>query len=134
MTRVKAGQSTTLSKEKTAALIECAEEEVVGTLLEDIEHEHGRYWVYYLVRFLPPGSPVDPASAPPPEQVVSASGQATIGWSTAIVRETPAPRAKVATRLSYGTRVSVTGRAGDWYRIERGGKTLGWVHAKALGL
>lgn len=132
--RAKAGQSTTVSKAKAAALIACAEKVVVGTPLEDIEHEHAGYWVYYLVRFLPPGSPIDPASAPPPPQVVSASGRATIGWSTAIVREKPAPRAKVAARLSYGTRVSVSGRVGDWYRIEHRGKELGWVHAKAIGL
>jgi hypothetical protein len=134
VTRVKAGASTQLPKQKTAALIACAEETVVGTLLDDVEHEHARYWVYYLVRFLPPGSPIDPASAPLPREVVSASGQATIGWKTAIVRDEPAPRAKVAARLSYGTRVSVSGRAGDWYRIERGGKQLGWVHRKAIGM
>ncbi len=134
VTRVKAGQSTTLSKRETSALITCAEDEIVGALLDDVEHEHGRYWVYYRVRFLPPGSSVDPAAAPSPAEVVEASGQGTIGWTTAIVREAPSPKAKVEARLSYGTRVNVTGRAGDWYRIERGGKSLGWVHRKAIGM
>jgi SH3-like domain-containing protein len=112
----------------------CAEEKVAGTELDDVEHEHARYWVYYLVRFLPPGSPIDAASAPSPREVVSANGQATIGWATAVVRDDPSPRATVAARLSYGTRVSVTGRAGDWYRIEQSGKSLGWVHRKAIGM
>jgi hypothetical protein len=134
VTRLKVGASTTLPKAKAAALMACAEENVAGTALDDVEHEHGRYWVYYLVRFLPPGSPVDPASAPPPLEVVDASGQATIGWTTVVVRESPSPRAKVATRLSYGTRLNVTGRAGDWYRVERGGKNLGWLHRKAIGM
>jgi hypothetical protein len=134
VTRLEAGASTTLPKPKAAALMACAEESVAGTALDDVEHEHGRYWVYYLVRFLPPGSSVDPASAPAPLEVVSASGQATIGWTTTIVRESPSSRAKVAAQLSYGTRVSVTGRAGDWYRIARGGKNLGWVHRKAIGM
>ena len=134
VTRVKAGQSTTLSKRETSALITCAEDEIVGTLLDDVEHEHGRYWLYMRLRFLPPGSPVDPAAAPSPAQVVEASGQGTIGWTTAIVREAPSPKAKVEARLSYGTRVNVTGRAGDWYRIEHGGKSLGWVHRKAIGM
>lgn len=134
VTRVKAGQSTTLSKRDTSALLTCAEEEIVGTVLDDVEHEHGRYWVYYRVRFLPPGSPIDPAAAPPPAEVVEASGQGTIGWTTAVVRGAPSPRAKVEARLSYGTRVNVTGRAGDWYRIEHGGKSLGWVHRKAIGM
>lgn len=134
VTRLKAGASGTLPKQKTAALMACAEEKVAGTALDDVEHEHGRYWVYYLVRFLPPGSPIDPASAPPPPEVVIASGQATIGWKTAVVRDSPSPRAKVATQLSYGTRVSVTGRTGDWYRVERAGKSLGWLHRKAIGM
>lgn len=134
ITRLKAGASTTLPKRKTAELLACAEEMVAGTPLDDVEHEHARYWVYYLVRFLPPGSPVDPASAPAPREVVSASGQATIGWTTAVVRDEPSPRAKVAARLSYGTRVSVTGRTGDWYRIEHAGKSIGWVHRKAIGM
>jgi SH3 domain-containing protein len=134
VTRLKAGASTTLPKLKKAALMACAEEKVAGTALDDVEHEHGRYWMYYLVRFLPPGSPIDPASAPPPPEVVGASGQATIGWTTAVVRDSPSPRAKVAARLTYGTRVSVTGRAGDWYRIERAGKSLGWLHRKAIGM
>jgi hypothetical protein len=134
VTRVKAGASTSLPKQKTAALMACAEEKVAGTALDDVEHEHGRYWVYYLVRFLPPGSPIGPASAPAPREVVSANGQATIGWSTAVVRDDPSPRATVTARLSYGTRVNVTGRAGDWYRIEHGGKSVGWVHRKAIGM
>lgn len=133
VTRVKAGASTTLPKAKTAALLACAEQKVAGTKLDEVEHEHGRYWVYYLVRFLPPGSAIDAESAPPLE-VVNASGQATIGYTTAVVRERPSPRAKVAANLPYGTRVSVTGRAGDWYRIERAGKSLGWVHRKAIGM
>jgi hypothetical protein len=134
VTRVKSGQSTTLSKATAARLTACAEDILVGTALDDVEHEHGRYWLYYSVRFLPPGSSIDPASAPVSTDVVSANGQATIGWTTAIVRESPSPRAKVSARLSYGTRVNVTGRTGDWYRIERANEGLGWVHRKAIGM
>jgi Bacterial SH3 domain len=134
VTAVKAGQSTTFSKQTTSRLLRCAEARVVGTALDDVEHEHGRYWVYYLVRFLPRGSAIDPASAPASDAVVSASGQATIGWTTAVVRESASPHAKIAARLAYGTRVSVTGRAGDWYRIEHGGKRIGWIHRKAIGM
>lgn len=134
VTRVKAGQSTTLSKPTAARLIACAGDILVGTVLDDVEHEHGRYWLYYSVRFLPPGSPIDPASAPASAALVSARGQATIGWTTAIVRESPSPRAKVSARLSYGTRVNVTGRTGDWYRIEHANESLGWVHRKAIGM
>lgn len=134
VTRVKAGQSTTFSKPAAARLIACAEDILVGTTLDEVEHEHGRYWLYYSVRFLPPGSPIDAASAPASTAVVSATGQATIGWTTAIVRESPSPRATVSTRLAFGTRVNVTGRSGDWYRIERAKESLGWVHRKAIGM
>lgn len=132
--QVKAGQSTTLSKSTTARLMKCAEGALIGTSLDDVEHEHGRYWLYYSVRFVPPGSPVDRESAPATAAVVSATGQATIGWTTAIVRESPSPRAKIRARLSYGTRVNVTGRTGDWYRIEHAKESLGWVHRKAIGM
>ncbi len=132
--RVKSGESTTLSKDKATALVTCAEDVVVGTPLDDVEHEHRRYWLYYRVRFLPPGTPVDPASIPAVEEVVSASGRGTIGWKTAVVREAPSRQAKVAGQLLYGTRVNVTGRVGEWYRIEHGGGSIGWVHRKAIGM
>jgi hypothetical protein len=130
ITRVKPGQSTTLSQEQTAMLLGCAEENIVGATLDDVTHAHARYWVYHVLRFMPPGSPADGA----PGEVVHASGQATIGWKAAIVREGPSSQAPVAARLGYGTRISVTGRTGDWYRIERAGTPLGWVHRDALGL
>lgn len=127
---VKQGQSTTLSEEHVTTLLGCAEESVVGTSLDRVEHAHARYWVYYVLRF---GAPKVSASETSGE-VVSVSGQATVGWKTAIVRESPSSQAPIAARLGYGTRISVTGRAGDWYRIERAGKPLGWVHHEALGL
>ena len=134
ITRVKVGQSTTLSERDAAKIITCAEDSVVGTALDDVEHEHARYWVYYLVRFLPPGSPMDPGTRAPSDEIVKASGQATIGWKTAIVRDAPSATGNVAARLPYGTRVNVSGRAGDWYRIERGGKSLGWIHRQGIGM
>jgi hypothetical protein len=134
VTRVKLGQSTTLAKATASALIRCAEGAVIGTRLDDIEHEHASYWLYFMVHFLPPGSPVDPDSVPPSAAVVSASGQATIGYATAVVRDAPSRRARVATRLPYGTRLNVNARAGEWYRVEQGGKSIGWLHRKAIGM
>jgi hypothetical protein len=133
ITRAKVGQSTTLAKATAAALIRCAEESVIGTRLDEVEHAHASYWVYYRVRFLPPGSALDAESAPT-ETVVSARGQATIGFTTAVVRDAPSRRARVAARLPYGTRLNVTGRAGEWYRVEQGGKAIGWLHRKAIGM
>lgn len=134
ITRVKLGQSTSIARGTAAALIRCAEEVVVGAPLDEVEHEHASYWIYYLVRFLPPGSAVDPDSVPRSEPVVRASGQGTIGFTTGVVREEPSRLARVAARLPYGTRVNVTARAGEWYRVERGGKSIGWLHRKAIGM
>lgn len=126
--RAKAGQSTTLPADTASALIACAQSAIVGTTLESTPHEHAAYWVYYMVEFTPPGS-----SAPP--EVVPASGQGTIGWKTAVVRQEPSRKGKVMARLLYGTRVKVSGRAGDWYRIDVDGRgSTGWVHRNALGL
>lgn len=133
VTQVKTGQSTTFSKEKADALVTCAKDHVVGTPLDGVAHKYAAYWLYYQVRFLPPGSPMDLAGAPPADVVISASGQGTIGWKTAIVRQGPSSQAKIAGRLLYGTRVNVTGRVGEWYRIEHGGST-GWVHGDAIGM
>jgi hypothetical protein len=133
VTQVKSGQSTTFSKEKANALLMCAKDHVVGTPLDGVAHKYAAYWLYYRVRFLPPGSPMDLAASPPADVVVSASGQGTIGWKTAIVRQGPSSQAKIAGRLLYGTRVNVTGRMGEWYRIEHGGST-GWVHGDAIGM
>lgn len=132
VTQVKAGKSTTLTQEQTAMLLACAEDNLVGAaVLDDVQHAHSRYWVYYVLRLASPGNNDDGTSG----EVVSASGQATIGWKTAVVRESPSSQAPVASRLAYGTRVTVTGRAGDWYHIERSAKKpLGWVHRDALGL
>jgi hypothetical protein len=77
------------------------------------------------------------ASAPESgsDQLVVMSGPATIGWKAAVVRKGPSGQAETLERVAYGTRVSVTGRQGEWYRVKYGRKgQTGWVHRKALGL
>jgi hypothetical protein len=133
VTRVKAGQSTTLSRAKTALLVACAEDVVVGTPLANVAHEHAAYWVYYKIRFLPPGSPMT-STGDASAELIEASGQATVGWKTAIVRDGPSRQAKIAAKLLYGTRIEVTGRMGDWYRVSYDGNSVGWLHRKAIGM
>lgn len=75
------------------------------------------------------------AAARSDEQLVVMNGQATIGWKAAVVRKGPSGLAEAVERVLYGTRVTVTGRQGDWYRVKYGRKgQTGWVHRKALGL
>jgi uncharacterized protein YgiM (DUF1202 family) len=76
-----------------------------------------------------------PLEANAPSQLVDASGQATISAKEALVREGPSRQAKIAAHLRYGTRINVTGRMGEWYRVKYpGGNSVGWVHRKAIGM
>jgi hypothetical protein len=69
------------------------------------------------------------------DRLVTMSGQATIGWKAAVVREGPSGQAPTLDRLKNGSRVMVTGRKGDWYRVKYGRPSrAGWVHRQALGL
>ena len=130
---VRSGHSTTLSERATAGLLECAEGRLLGKSLAGVEHRHTSYWLHYRIRFVPPGSPL-PGGADA-ERMVAMSGQATIGSRAAIVREEPSRQAPIRDRLQYGSRVDVTGRMGDWYRVKYGSEgSTGWVYRKALGL
>ncbi|HEU4582783.1 MAG TPA: SH3 domain-containing protein [Polyangiaceae bacterium] len=69
------------------------------------------------------------------DKLITVSGQATIGWKAAVVRESPSGQAPTLDRLKNGSRVTVTGRKGDWYRVKYGRPSrTGWVHRQALGL
>lgn len=69
------------------------------------------------------------------DKLITMSGQATIGWKAAVVRESPSGQAATLDRLKNGSRVTVTGRKGDWYRVKYGRPSrAGWVHRQALGL
>jgi hypothetical protein len=76
-----------------------------------------------------------PSAGDAANELVVMRGQATIGWKAAVVRKGPSGQAETVERVLYGTRVSVTGRQGEWYRVKYGRKgQSGWVHRKALGL
>jgi hypothetical protein len=105
----------------------------VGTPLENVAHEQATYWQYHRLHFLPPGSPMT-SSAEASAEVIEASGQATVGWKTAVVRDGPSREAKISAKLLYGTRIEVTGRLGDWYRVSYEGNSVGWLHRKAIGM
>jgi hypothetical protein len=82
--------------------------------------------------------PDAPRSADEPDaddKLITMSGQATIGWKAVVVRESPSGQAATLDRLKNGSRVMVTGRKGDWYRVKYGRPSrAGWVHRQALGL
>jgi hypothetical protein len=100
-----------------------------------IPHEHQRYTVFYRIELAAaPPEPAAPASAAP-LSVTPASGNATVSWETALVHATPEKDGKVVARVLSGTRVAVTGRSGDWYRVKYDARGReGWVFRTAIGM
>jgi hypothetical protein len=132
ITDVFAGKSTTFSREKARALVDCARKELASVRLDGLGHEHDEYTVFYFVEFVPPGSAVAPAAVG--EETADASGLATVVWDSAVVREQPED-GKIVSRLRYGTRVIVSAKRGKWYEVKYDAKgDKGWVHRNALGL
>jgi hypothetical protein len=133
ITDVFAGKSTTFTKEKAHALVDCAKKELDSVRLDGLGHEHDVYTMFYFVEFVPPGTVVAPAAGAA-EETAEASGFATIVWDVAVVRDQP-DEGKILTRLRYGTRVAVSARRGKWYEVKYDAKgAKGWVHRNALGL
>jgi hypothetical protein len=135
ITRVVSGKTTTLDAAALRAVLACYEKKFSNVSLVGIPHEHQRYTVFYRVELKaqPPLSPAGSDSAPEP--ITPASGAATVTWDTALVRDLPGNDTKVIARLRAGTRVGVTGRSGDWYRVKYDAKGReGFVFRTAIGL
>ncbi|HYP98542.1 MAG TPA: SH3 domain-containing protein [Polyangiaceae bacterium] len=136
---VKSGKSTSFSESETETLIECEKKEFSNVSLVGIAHKHEAYSIFYKVEFPkavtekgePPPAAGDAASA----DVTEASGHATVAWDVALVRSSASRDGAVVARVLQGTRVSVTGRRGDWYRIKYDVKgSVGWVYRTAIGM
>jgi hypothetical protein len=135
VTRVTSGKATTLDPTALRAVLACYEKKFSKVSLVGIPHEHQRYTVFYRVE-LKAQPPLSPAgSDAPPDPITPASGAATVTWDTALVRDAPGNDTKVVARLRSGTRVGVTGRSGDWYRVKYDAKGReGFVFRTAIGL
>jgi hypothetical protein len=134
VTGLQSGKRTSLAQDDVDGLLTCLKQNLGELSLSGIHHEHERYTVYYRVEFA--GS--EPVKKDKPEvnvDVTPASGKATVAWDVALVRAQPTRDAEVVARVLSGTRVSVSGRNGDWYRIKydaKGGE--GWVFRTAIGM
>ena len=121
------GKSTTLPDSTANGLMECAKKEFGSATLEGLEHTYSQYTAFYLVKLKQPG---EKAGA----DVTEASGHATVSWEVAIIRAEAKDGAIVA-RILRGTRVVVTGRKDDWYRVKYDAKgSEGWVFKTAIGM
>lgn len=132
LVRVSSGKSTTLASKAAEALVECAKQAFSDVNLEGIAHEHSSYQLFYRLEF---ASTAPAAAVEADVAVTPASGRATVSWDVALVRVAPSRDGKVVARILSGTRVVVTGRSGDWYRIKYDTKgSEGWVFRTAIGM
>jgi Bacterial SH3 domain len=136
---IKNGKSTSLAQPDVDALMACEKKEFSTVSLVGISHQNQSYSVFYKVDFPKPGKPppaTDAAAAEPaPGDVTEATGHATVAWDVALVRGSASRDGAVIARVLQGTRVSVTGRRGDWYRIKYDVKgNVGWVYRTAIGM
>jgi len=136
-----AGKSTTLPSALAKRLVHCAEKELARVSLEGVTHPMSGYRVFYKLNFgadseSAPSTPEADkgGNTPASGEVVAASGRVTVTWDAALVRAKPKD-GEVLARVLGGTRVTVTGHQGDWYRVKYDGKgSEGWVYRGAIGL
>jgi hypothetical protein len=138
---IQSGKSTSLEQDNVDRLLACARERFANVSLAGIPHEQNTYALYYRLELL---SSVAPASKPGSDaggsrgsgdEGTPASGHATVSWDVALVRASPARDGEVRARVLSGTRVVVTGKNGDWFRIKFDAKgSQGWVYRTAIGM
>jgi hypothetical protein len=132
---IQTGKSTTVPETEARALIGCLNDTLGQVSISTISHAHPRYTIFYRVEFKETAAEAAATAAAAPQAVTPASGRATVAWDVALVRSGPSRDDSVVARVLSGTRVSVTGRQGDWYRVKYDGKGAeGWVFRTAIGM
>jgi len=136
---VKSGKSSSFAADDVERLLACAKKEFSKVSLTAMPHKNDAYLIFYRVEFPEPdkAKPEHAAAAaePPAGEVTEATGRATVSWDVALVRGTASRDGVVVARVMQGTRVTVTGRRGDWYRIKYDAKgSTGWVYRTAIGM
>jgi hypothetical protein len=140
---IHSGKSTSLAQEDVDSLLACARERFANVSLVGIAHEQRAYTIFYRLELLAPAGskpkageePAAASSAAPDSEATPASGRATVSWDVALVRAAPARDGEVRARVLSGTRVVVTGKNGDWFRIKYDARgNQGWVYRTAIGM
>jgi hypothetical protein len=137
---IQSGKSTSLEQDNVDRLLGCARERFASVSLAGIPHEQNAYTLYYRLELLSSGG-AQPSAGDPGgsrgsgDEGTPASGHATVSWDVALVRATPARDGEVRARVLSGTRVVVTGKNGDWFRVKYDAKgNQGWVYRTAIGM
>jgi hypothetical protein len=139
---IQSGKSTSLEQDNVDRLLACARERFAKVTLAGVVHEQTVYTLFYRLELLSAaGSSSKPGAEPGgsrgsgTEEATPASGHATVSWDVALVRAQPARDGEVRARVLAGTRVVVTGKNGDWFRIKYDAKgNQGWVYRTAIGM
>jgi hypothetical protein len=138
---IQSGKSTSLEQDAVDRLLGCVRERFAKVSLAGIPHEQAVYTLFYRLELLAPAStgssakPAGASSAAATDEGSPASGHATVSWDVALVRSAPARDGEVRARVLSGTRVVVTGKNGDWFRIKYDAKgNQGWVYRTAIGM
>jgi hypothetical protein len=142
---IQSGKSTSLEQDYVDRLLGCARERFSNVSLVGIPHEQREYTLFYRLELLPPvgnkpgksdgAEPATASSGSAGPDASPASGHATVSWDVALVRSGPARDGEVRARVLSGTRVVVTGKSGDWFRIKYDAKgNQGWVYRTAIGM
>ncbi len=136
ITRIASGKSTNLPADTTEALVACAKKEFLAASLDGMKHEHASYTVFYRLEFPAAGAPAPADSqGPAAADVTAASGNVTVNWVAALIRDTPTKDGREIARVLSGTRMTVVARKGDWYKVKYDAKgNEGWVYRAAIGL
>jgi Bacterial SH3 domain len=140
---IQSGKSTSLEQDQVDRLLGCARERFAKVSLVGIPHEQKSYSLYYRLELIAPvdaesaktSAPADAPSAEAEPEASPASGRATVSWDVALVRAEPTRDGEVRARVLNGTRVVVTGKKGDWFRIKYDARgSQGWVYRTAIGM
>lgn len=137
VTKVTSGKASSIDETVLKALLDCYRRSFANVSLVGIPHQHQRYSVFYRVELKAAHeeAPAVAGNAAAPASITPASGMATVSWETALVRSAPDRDSKVVARVLSGTRVGVTGRSGDWYRVKYDAKGReGWVFRTSIGM
>ena len=141
---IQSGKSTSLEQDSVDRLLGCTRERFANVSLAGVPHQQSTYTLFYRLELLAPaaaqgkptqGEPAGATSAAGADESTPASGHATVSWDVALVRANPARDGEVRARVLAGTRVVVTGKNGDWFRIKYDARgNQGWVYRTAIGM
>jgi hypothetical protein len=140
--RVLHGRSTTIGDGNAKLFVACARERLSSVSFKGVAHQASEYTIFLPLEVKAAGAAASDAAAPAEASegdatgdITPMTGTATVTWISAKIRGEPKKDGREVARVLAGTRVTVTGRQGSWYRVKYDAKgNEGWVYKSAIGL